>query len=80
MTETIGITTILNEIGPEGLMLSLGKGLLQLALIIACVVIIRKILKKQDAAKNKGAGLHIGWSVDEAAERQKLEQKDTSEE
>ena len=72
MTETIGITTIITEIGSEGLLLSLGKGLVQLALIVACVVVIRKILKKQDAAKNKGTGLHIGWSVDEAEEREKL--------
>ena len=72
MTETIGITTIITEIGSEGLALSLGKGLVQLALIVACVVVIRKILKKQDAAKNKGTGLHIGWSVDEAEEREKL--------
>ena len=72
MTETIGITTIITEIGAEGLLLSLGKGLVQLALIVACVVVIRKILKKQDAAKNKGTGLHIGWSVDEAEEREKL--------
>ena len=46
MTETIGITTIITEIGSEGLLLSLGKGLVQLALIVACVVVIRKILKK----------------------------------
>ena len=72
MTETIGITTIITEIGSEGLLLSLGKGLVQLALIVACVVVIRKILKKQDATKNKGTGLHIGWSVDEAEEREKL--------
>ena len=72
MTHTIGITTVITEIGPEGLLLSLGKGLVQLALIVACVVVIRKILKKQDASRNKGAGLHIGWSVDEAQEREKL--------
>ena len=72
MTETIGITTIITEIGSEGLLLSLGKGLVQLALIVACVVVIRKILKKQDTTKNKGTGLHIGWSVDEAEEREKL--------
>ena len=72
MTETIGITTIITEIGSEGLLLSLGKGLVQLALIVACVVVIRKILKKQDATQNKGTGLHIGWSVDEAEEREKL--------
>ena len=72
MTETIGITTIITEIGSEGLLLSLGNGLIQLALIVACVVVIRKILKKQDTTKHKGTGLHIGWSVDDAEEREKL--------
>lgn len=80
MTETIGITTIITEVGTKGILLSLGKGLVQLGLIVACVVIVRKILKKQDAAKNKGAGLKIGWSVDEAREREELDlQKNTEE-
>ena len=77
MTETIGITTIITEIGPEGLLLSLGKGLVQLGLIVLCVVVVRKILNKQDTTKNKGTGLHIGWSVDEAEEREKLGLEET---
>ena len=72
MTETVGITTVITEIGTAGILLSLGKALLQLALIIGYVVLIRKILKRQDAAKNKGAGLKIGWSVDEAEKRKTL--------
>ena len=72
MTETIGITTIVTEIGAEGILLSLGKGAVQLGLIVLCVVVIRKILKRQDASKNKGAGLQIGWSVDETEERKNL--------
>ena len=72
MTETIGITTIITEIGAEGILLSLGKGAVQLGLIVLCVVVIRKILKRQDASKNKGTGLQIGWSADETEERKNL--------
>ncbi|MBR5558857.1 MAG: hypothetical protein IKU72_01255 [Oscillospiraceae bacterium] len=70
MTETIGISTIISEIGTKGILLSLGKSAFQLALIVGCVVLIRYIIKKM--GKTKGPGVKIGWSVDEAEERKEL--------
>lgn len=77
MTETIGITTIITEIGTRGILLSLGKSGLQLALIVGCVVLIRHIIKKM--GKTKGPGVKIGWSVDEAESRKEFEIDSTDE-
>ena len=79
MTDTIGITTIITEVGTKGILLSLGKSAIQLALIIGCVVLVRHIIKKM--GKTKGPGVKIGWSVDEAEERKALglEEKEDSE-
>ena len=79
MTATIGITTIITEVGTKGILLCLGKSAVQLALIIGCVVLVRHIIKKM--GKTKGPGVKIGWSVDEAEERKALglEEKEDSE-
>ncbi len=79
MTDTIGITTVITEIGPEGILLSLGRSLFQLALIIGCVVLIRHIIKKM--GKTNGPGIKVGWSADETQERKELglEEQNTEE-
>ena len=79
MTDTIGITTIITEVGTKGILLSLGRSAVQLVLIIGCVVLVRHIIKKM--GKTKGPGVKIGWSVDEAEERKALglEEKEDSE-
>lgn len=68
MADQIGISTIVQEVGARGILLSLGKGAVQLALVVGCVVLVRRILKKLDKAK--GTGLKVGWCVDEAAARE----------
>ena len=65
--KNISISVILQEVGAKGVMLTLGKGLLQLAAIIACVCLVRHILKR--IGTTKGPGIRIGWSVDEAEAR-----------
>ena len=70
MTDTIGITTIISEVGTKGILLSLGRAAFQLALIVGCVVLVRHIIKKM--GKTKGPGIKIGWTVVEAEERKNL--------
>lgn len=74
MTETIGITTVISELGTKGGLISLGRSAFQLALIVGCVVLIRLIIKKM-GDKTKGPGIKVGWSVDQAEEQKQLEQQ-----
>ena len=78
MTETIGITTVISELGTKGGLISLGRSAFQLALIVGCVVVIRCIIKKM-GDKTKGPGIKVGWSVDQAEEQKQLEQQNEQE-
>ena len=78
MTDTIGITTVISELSTRGGLTSLGRSAFQLALIVGCVVLIRRILKKM-GDKTKGPGIKVGWSVDQAEEQKRLEQENEQE-
>lgn len=79
MTDTIGVTTVLTQLGTKGVLTTLGRSAFQLALIVGCVVLIRYIIKKM-GNKTKGPGIKVGWSVDEAEERRQLDLEEQTEE
>ena len=76
MTESKGFALLLAELNAKGILATLGRSAFQLVLIIGCVVLIYHIVKKM-GNKTKGPGITVGWSVDEAQEREKLGLEET---